>query len=71
MTRDVVACRPTDDVRDAERLMADMQVSRIMCIDESADRLVGVISLSDIAQLEAGGRASKALAEVSRREARP
>ena len=71
MTRDLVACRPTDDVRDAERLMADMQVSRIMCVDESSDRLVGVISLSDIAQLEAGGRAARTLAEVSRREARP
>jgi CBS domain-containing protein len=71
MTKNVVACRPTDDVRDAERLMAQERVSRIMCIDESSDRLSGVISLSDLTQLESGGRAARTLRQVSSREARP
>ena len=69
MTREVVACRPEDDIRDAERAMAKNHKSRILCVDEGG-RLVGVISLSDIAQHERGRRASDTLREVSEREAR-
>jgi CBS domain-containing protein len=69
MTREVVACRPKDDVREAERLMAKNHKSRIVCVDEEG-RLAGVISLSDIAQHERGGRASETLRGVSEREAR-
>jgi CBS domain-containing protein len=69
MTREVVACRSRDDVRDAERAMAKNHKSRIMCVDADG-RLLGVISLSDIAQHEKGGRASETLREVSEREAR-
>jgi CBS domain-containing protein len=69
MTREVVACAPKDDIRDAERAMAKNHKSRIMCVDEDG-LLFGVISLSDIAQHEAGGRASETLREVSEREAR-
>jgi CBS domain-containing protein len=69
MTREVVACRPEDDVRDAERAMARSHKSRIMCVGEDG-RLLGVISLSDIAQHESGRRASETLREVSEREAR-
>lgn len=68
MTREVVACRPQDDLREAERLMAENHKSRIMCIDD-AGSLVGVISLSDIAQHERGARASETLRQVSEREA--
>jgi CBS domain-containing protein len=68
-TREVVSCRPKDDVRDAEKAMAKKHKSRIICLDE-ADRLVGIISLSDIAQHERGRRASDTLREVSEREAR-
>ena len=69
MTHEVVACRPEDDIRDAERVMAKNHKSRILCVDEGG-RLVGVISLSDIAQHERGRRASDTLREVSEREAR-
>jgi CBS domain-containing protein len=69
MSREVVACRPKDDVRDAERLMAKNHKSRIVCVDEEG-RLAGVISLSDIAQHERGGRASETLRGVSEREVR-
>jgi CBS domain-containing protein len=69
MTREVVACRPKDDVREAERLMAKNHKSRIVCVDEGG-QLAGVISLSDIAQHERGGRASETLRGVSERESR-
>jgi CBS domain-containing protein len=69
LTSEVVACRPEDDVREAERAMAEHHKSRIMCVDRDG-RLVGVISLSDIARHEGGRRAAQTLREVSEREAR-
>jgi len=66
MTRDVIACGPEDDLEAAEDLMAENQVSRIMCIDED-EQVVGVISLSDIAQLD-GAHAVHTLEQVSARE---
>ena len=69
MTREVVACRPQDDILRAEQLMAQHAKSRIMCIDEGG-RLVGVISLSDIAQIEDGARALETLRQISEREVR-
>jgi CBS domain-containing protein len=68
MTREVVACRPEDDVRKAEQLMAQNHKSRIMVIDE-AGRLVGVISLSDLAQHDKG-HAAQTMKEVSERESK-
>jgi CBS domain-containing protein len=69
MTREVIACRPQDDLRKAETLMAENHKSRIMCIDADGS-LVGVISLSDLAQHERGARASETLQQVSEREAK-
>lgn len=69
MTREVVACRPQDDIQRAEQLMAQYAKSRIMCIDESG-KLIGVISLSDIAQFEDATRAVETLRQVSEREMR-
>jgi CBS domain-containing protein len=66
MSKDVVACRPGDELEIAARLMETNHKSRIMCIDISG-RLVGIISLSDLAQLD-GSRAVGALREVSVRE---
>lgn len=69
MTREVVACRAMDDLHYAEELMSQAKVSRIMCVSEIGV-LEGVISLSDIAQVEDGSRASGILRNVSEREAR-
>ena len=66
MTREVVACKPSDEVRRAEELMAKHHKSRMLCIDEGG-KLVGVISLSDIAQHEADAGA-QTLREVTTRE---
>ncbi|ABC83065.1 CBS domain-containing protein [Anaeromyxobacter dehalogenans] len=51
MTREVVACRLGDDLRDAEQLMRQRQLSRVMVCDDDG-RLRGVISLADIAEVE-------------------
>jgi|SRR5687767_5512078 CBS domain-containing protein len=69
LTEECIACGPDDDLRKAEELMGRNHKSRIMCID-SDGRLVGVISLSDIAQREKGDKAAQTLREVSEREAR-
>ncbi len=70
MTREVIACDPRDDLREAERAMAEHHKSRIMCVDGQG-KLVGVISLSDIVRHEGARRATGTLIEVSAREARP
>jgi CBS domain-containing protein len=69
MTADCVACRPEDDVATAAGAMAEHQKSRIMCLDDDG-RLVGVISLSDIAQ-RGDDSASATLRQVAHREAKP
>jgi CBS domain-containing protein len=67
MTRDVVACLPTDDIHFAEELMATKQKSRVICIDPKG-RLQGVLSLADIAQWETE-RAGEVLRQITAREA--
>jgi CBS domain-containing protein len=69
LTEEVIACHPEDDLREAEALMGRNQKSRIMCIDADG-RLVGVISLSDIAQREKGAKAAQTLRQITEREAR-
>jgi CBS domain-containing protein len=69
MTHQVVACRPEDDLRNAEDLMIRNQKSRIMCID-AGGKLVGVISLSDIFQREDANRAAQTMRAVTEREVR-
>jgi len=68
MTREVVSCRPEDELRHAHELMARHRKSRIVCVDRRG-RVKGVISLSDLADLDEleGG---STLREVSAREHR-
>jgi len=65
----VVGVRSTDSLQDAEKLMAQEKVSRILCLS-GRNELEGVISLSDIAQVEEGQRASATLRGISERESR-
>jgi CBS domain-containing protein len=69
MSPDIVACRSDDDLAIAQDLMGEMQVSRIVCLDEDGE-LDGVISLSDIAQVGDGTDATATLRSVTVREAR-
>lgn len=69
MTKEVVGCRPQDDIQKAEQLMAQKHKSRIMCLDDGG-RLVGIISLSDIAQHVDGAHALETFRQVTEREVR-
>ncbi|MGK4005224.1 CBS domain-containing protein [Sorangium sp. So ce1036] len=70
MTREVVCCRPDEDLSVAERLMSEHKKSRIVCVDNQKHPL-GVISLSDMADRDGGARSSQLLSSISQREARP
>lgn len=69
MTREVVACGPDDDLGVVEQLMSQYKKSRILCLD-AQKHPIGVVSLSDIAERETGGKASAILRSVAQREAR-
>jgi CBS domain-containing protein len=67
-TPDPISCRPEDDLDEAQALMRDNQISRILVCDE-AGKLAGVISLSDLA--EETELAQETLRSVAEREIRP
>jgi CBS domain-containing protein len=58
MTKDVVVCRPEDAVASAETRMREHQIRRLPVVDEQ-HRLVGILSLNDIARESARARAGK------------
>jgi CBS domain-containing protein len=70
MTREVVACRPEDDLEAAEKQMSHHHKSRILVIDRNQG-LRGIISLSDIAEYDEAGRVSRTLRAVAAREVQP
>lgn len=67
MTREIVACRPGDDVAIAERAMIRHQRSRVLCLGEH-QYLLGVISLSDLPRAGLASEAEAVLEQVSDRE---
>lgn len=69
MTREIVSCRTGADLREAEQLMRDHRKSRVMICDESG-KLAGVISLSDVAELESEETAGQTLRDIASRESR-
>lgn len=70
MSNGVVTCRADDTLADVEQLMSKHKVSRIVVVDDRGAP-AGVISLSDVATVETGGKSSAVLRSVSQREARP
>lgn len=68
MTREPIVCRPDDWLHDAEKVLMNARKCRIVVVD-SAGLIVGVISLSDIAQAEGRLRVGKVFKEVVQREA--
>ena len=66
MTHQVLWCRPDDDLRHVEGLMANNRKSRIL-VQDAAGHPVGVISLSDIARYDRIF-ASETMRRVSGRE---
>jgi CBS domain-containing protein len=69
MTREVISCLPTDSLGTAEQSMIDHRKSRLLIIDQSGV-LLGVISLSDIAQRDHAHRAAITFKHVAARESR-
>jgi CBS domain-containing protein len=55
MASKIVACRPEDDVKTAERLMRDNQIRRLPVINREG-HLVGIISVNDLARRAASDR---------------
>jgi CBS domain-containing protein len=65
MSRDIKYCFENDDVSDVARNMADIQMRRMPVVN-SEKRLVGVVSLGDIAVEEtSNGAAEVALSGIS------
>jgi CBS domain-containing protein len=73
MAREVHSVREDDDVKRAERLMADKQVRRLPVVDRDG-RPIGVVTLGDAARFAArertgrgdGQEVTSSLAEISR-----
>jgi CBS domain-containing protein len=55
-TTDIVSVKPGDSTHDAEKLMSERQVRRLPVVEDG--RLVGIISLGDIAVKEGRDRRS-------------
>jgi CBS domain-containing protein len=68
MSRNVIACRPDDELELVEQFMSYYQVARLVVTDDD-DVLQGVISLSDIAEYEPAARAARTLRSIAAREA--
>ncbi len=64
MSSDVVFARDTDDVEAVARQMSEAQVRRLPVIDQN-DKLVGIVSLGDLARETSGESAHHALEGVS------
>jgi CBS domain-containing protein len=58
MTEDVKYCYEDDDTDDVARNMADVQVRRLPVLNQDK-RLVGIISLGDMAVADEPGRAGR------------
>jgi CBS domain-containing protein len=64
MTEDVKYCYEDDDTEDVARNMADIQVRRLPVLTREK-RLVGIISLGDMAMSNGSSRVGEAVAGVS------
>ena len=69
MTSQVVSCHFDDDLVRAEALMAEHHKSRIVILNAEG-YLQGVLSLSDVVQLDGPRRAAETIRKVTSREAR-
>ncbi|MFW5879047.1 MAG: CBS domain-containing protein [Myxococcota bacterium] len=68
MTHHVVSCSPEDDISEAEELMSRHKKGRVMVLENG--KLIGVISLSDVARRDTEEKAGHTLREIVSREVR-
>jgi CBS domain-containing protein len=65
MTRNVQTCSVEDDVEEVARQMRDLQVRRLLVVDEN-ERLLGIVSLGDLAmEMEDQALAGRVLEGIS------
>ena len=69
MTREVVACRPEDDITLVEQLMSTNRKMRIMVTD-AAGQLLGVVTLTDVAERDSNKHTARTLRKIVGREYR-
>ena len=65
MTAEVRYCYDDQDIDEVSAIMGDIQVRRLPVLNRSK-RLVGIISLGDVALMQIDGRAAAALSGISR-----
>lgn len=65
MSPEVRYCYEDEDLEDVARTMSDIRVRRLPVLDRDK-RLVGIVSLGDIATHDGGGDAGEALCGISR-----
>ena len=65
MSPEVLYCRDDDDIADVCENMADIQVRRLPVVDGDK-RLVGIVSLADIARAAAADETGEALGGITR-----
>ena len=63
MTPDPVVCHKDDDLRTCERLMSDNRIGRLLVLGDEG-RLVGIVSVTDLAQVENDLGVAALLADV-------
>jgi CBS domain-containing protein len=68
MTPDPVVCYGTDDLSECERLMSENQINRMIVLGDN-DRLVGVVSVADLVEVESEEEVGEVVADVKQDEA--
>jgi len=64
MTTKVETCRPDDTVKAAVAKMADLQIRRLVVVDDTG-RLAGILSLGDVARERSAREVGHTLEEIS------
>jgi CBS domain-containing protein len=65
MTSPAIYCFEDQDVSEAAKIMEENQIRRLVILDRENKRLVGVISLGDLARNETAKRSGQVLQKVS------
>ena len=65
MTAPAVYCFEDQDVSEAAQVMAEHQIRRLVILDRENKRVVGIVSLGDLAQHETTDRSGNVLKKVS------
>jgi len=69
MSKDVVCCFSDDNLADAQKLMIDRSVRRLPVLNRGDNKVIGVMSLDDIAMAASRARAGSILRAVASPEA--